>query len=321
MASGTQFVVAWRDGDDKIMSRLYDGWGVAMTDETQVNVLTTDVLSPSAAMDEDGNWALAWESDDSDGRGVWATYERLCLGGPPFGDDDFGDDTMPPPDDDTMPPPGDDTMPPPGDDTMPPPDDDGGGPPDMDFYAIHVDHLGTPIAMTNINGDVVWENRFGPFGEPVESFPNEDPDQDENFVTLNLRFPGQYFDEESGLHYNWNRYYEPETGRYLQADAPEVLAMAKDGRSALVFAYALENPLTSFDVTGQESSGVPCVGRNSLSDEEFEKLPAMIKSFLNAGCKTYKIGCFCTRSCPCVQIDTANGYFGIGWNPQFGVCS
>ena len=37
-------------------------------------------------------------------------------------------------------------------------------------------------------------------------------------VTNNLCFSGQYYDEETGLHYNWNRYYDPESGRYTQVD-------------------------------------------------------------------------------------------------------
>ena len=37
-------------------------------------------------------------------------------------------------------------------------------------------------------------------------------------ITNNLRFPGQYFDSESGLYYNWHRYYDPDTGWYISAD-------------------------------------------------------------------------------------------------------
>jgi len=73
---------------------------------------------------------------------------------------------------------------------------------------LHTDHLGTPRYGTNSGGTQVWSwdsDAFG-IGSPTGS------------VTVNLRFPGQYFDAESDLHYNWNRYYNPETGRYVASD-------------------------------------------------------------------------------------------------------
>ena len=73
------------------------------------------------------------------------------------------------------------------------------------FY-YHNDHLGTPLAMTDAGGNVVWKAAYDPFGEA-----QVDPS---STVTNNFRFPGQYYDEESGLHYNWHRYYDPRTGRY-----------------------------------------------------------------------------------------------------------
>jgi len=84
-------------------------------------------------------------------------------------------------------------------------------------YAIHTDHLGTPIAMTNDDGEIVWTMNQSPFGEVPNI--NDDFDEDDVHITLNLRFPGQYFDEESGLNYNWHRYYDPQAGIYLQHDA------------------------------------------------------------------------------------------------------
>jgi RHS repeat-associated protein len=59
-----------------------------------------------------------------------------------------------------------------------------------------------------------------------------------------FRFPGQYYDSETGLHYNWNRYYDPKTGRYLTPDP-----IGLEGGVNL-FVYAVDNPLTFLDVTG-----------------------------------------------------------------------
>jgi RHS repeat-associated protein len=80
---------------------------------------------------------------------------------------------------------------------------------------IYADHLNTPRAITNINGGVVWRWESDPFGTTA---PDEDPDGDGVRYTYNLRFPGQVFDQETGLHYNYFRDYDPSTGRFVQSD-------------------------------------------------------------------------------------------------------
>ncbi|HKJ74267.1 MAG TPA: RHS repeat-associated core domain-containing protein, partial [Alphaproteobacteria bacterium] len=80
---------------------------------------------------------------------------------------------------------------------------------------IHTDHLGTPRAVSEPGGPVVWKWISDPFGVGE---PDQDPDGDGSSLTLGLRFPGQYADAEIGLHYNYHRYYDPETGRYLTSD-------------------------------------------------------------------------------------------------------
>ncbi|MDP2827731.1 MAG: RHS repeat-associated core domain-containing protein, partial [Sulfuricellaceae bacterium] len=77
-----------------------------------------------------------------------------------------------------------------------------------------------------------------------KTLPNEDPDGDGNKFTLNLRFPGQYYDVESGLHYNHHRYYSPKLGRYMSAD-PIGLAGGLN-----LFGYAKQNPLRYVDPLG-----------------------------------------------------------------------
>ncbi len=76
-------------------------------------------------------------------------------------------------------------------------------------YYYHNDHLGTPRVLTNSSGTIVWRADYSPFGKAEASIATtENP----------FRFPGQYYDAETGLHYNYHRYYQPETGRYLTPD-------------------------------------------------------------------------------------------------------
>ncbi len=87
------------------------------------------------------------------------------------------------------------------------------------FY-VHNDHLGTPRAMTDEAGNVVWRADYAPFGEATIDASST--------VALNLRFPGQYYDQETGLHYNYYRYYDPGTGRYMRSDPVGIFWVAED---------------------------------------------------------------------------------------------
>ena len=103
----------------------------------------------------------------------------------------------------------------------------------MCFY--HTDHLGTPIMMTDIQEQTIWRADYAPFGNLNLSVSQ---------VGNNLRFPGQYFDEETGLHYNWHRYYDPEIGRYLTPDP-----IGLEG-GINPFVYVLNNPIDLVDPLG-----------------------------------------------------------------------
>jgi RHS repeat-associated protein len=109
------------------------------------------------------------------------------------------------------------------------------------IYYAHNDHLGTPMALTDEEGTKVWSARYDPFGKATV---NEDADENGEPVTLNIRFPGQYYDHETELHYNYFRYYDPSNGRYITSDP-----IGLDG-GMNTFGYALDNPLIYFDPFG-----------------------------------------------------------------------
>ncbi|PCJ34069.1 MAG: hypothetical protein COA75_14225 [Cellvibrionales bacterium] len=106
---------------------------------------------------------------------------------------------------------------------------------------IHTDHLGAPQGLSDESANIVWLADYSPFGLAIV---NEDPDLDGNAVTLNLRFPGQYYDQESQLHYNYFRDYDPQTGRYVQSD-PIGLSGGLN-----TYAYVGNNPIMKTDPLG-----------------------------------------------------------------------
>ena len=87
---------------------------------------------------------------------------------------------------------------------------------EIQVYFIHADHLNTPRVIVDQTNTIIWRwENIHAFGA---NFPDEDPDGNGQLFEYHPRFPGQYFDKEAGLHYNYFRYYEPETGRYLSPD-------------------------------------------------------------------------------------------------------
>jgi RHS repeat-associated protein len=102
------------------------------------------------------------------------------------------------------------------------------------YYVVN-DHLTTPQMVLDAAGTVVWQAACAPYGLA---------DVTVNTITFNIRFPGQYFDSETGLHYNWNRYYDPATGRYITADP-----IGLEGGMNL-YAYVGGDPVNGMDPEG-----------------------------------------------------------------------
>ena len=107
----------------------------------------------------------------------------------------------------------------------------------------HCDHLGTPLALSDSQGQIVWAARLDPWGNVEEEF---NPHQ----LEQSIRLPGQHHDRETNLYYNRHRYYDPTIGSYVNQDP-----IGWEG-GANLYLYPL-NPIDAYDTLGLngESSG------------------------------------------------------------------
>jgi len=147
------------------------------------------------------------------------------------------------------------------------------------FY-YHNDHLNTPVKMTDEKGNVVWEvvskHPFGSFEvsskEVVLSDYTGNSNDSFNYKIENpIRFPGQYDDSDTkdvrslilnnaeGLYYNYHRWYNPDTGRYMEVDPYKIIyfSRVKSCYSNSIiqktrhrYLYAMNNPIIILDISG-----------------------------------------------------------------------
>jgi RHS repeat-associated protein len=100
---------------------------------------------------------------------------------------------------------------------------------------LHPNHLGAPEAVTDADAELIWQASYTPFGQVHIKGDN---------FRLDIRLPGQFADQESGLYYNRQRYYDPEQGRYL---TPDPLGTPNGPNR---YAYVNYNPLKYVDPDG-----------------------------------------------------------------------
>lgn len=107
-------------------------------------------------------------------------------------------------------------------------------------FRTYADQLGAARLITASTGTALWQWESDPFGNGA---PNQNPSGSGTF-TYNPRFPGQYYDSETGLHHNGARNYDPTSGRYVQSDPIGLVGGVN------TYAYAGANPIGAVDPSG-----------------------------------------------------------------------
>jgi len=168
---------------------------------------------------------------------------------------------------------------------------------DNEIFFFHHDQLGTPSATTNDGASVIWEATYDAFGEA---------DILTEIVGNNVRFPGQYFDTETGTHYNYFRDYVPNIGRYIESDPIKLIGGIN------TYVYAKNNPTTLIDPFGLKS--LPeCF--KELRDCQWKLNKGLVQCGANA------VGPPLAGELACVAACAAGSLLcKIGWAACFKIC-
>ncbi|ENF1487587.1 RHS domain-containing protein [Salmonella enterica] len=109
--------------------------------------------------------------------------------------------------------------------------------PQRKIHLYHCDHRGLPLALITLDNQVAWRAEYDEWGNQLNE---ENPHHMEQLI----RLPGQHYDEESGLYYNRNRYYNPGQGRYITQDP---IGLEGGWNS---YSYVKNNPVNWIDPLG-----------------------------------------------------------------------
>ncbi|MDW5416633.1 RHS repeat-associated core domain-containing protein [Iodobacter sp. CM08] len=150
----------------------------------------------------------------------------------------------------------------------------------------HVDHLGTPQTLSDENGEIAWSAEYKAWGEAQVVISEAAKTAG---INNPIRFQGQYFDEESGLHYNRHRYYDPEIGRFISSDPIGLMGGFN------THAYA-PNPVEWIDPLGLAKACCACGDEYVTRSERWEQLandpntPSHIRGWVKNQQRQVKLG-------------------------------
>jgi len=132
------------------------------------------------------------------------------------------------------------------------------------FYQC--DHLGTPQELTNCERKVAWSAQYKAWGQAKEPISEA---AYKAGIRNPIRFQGQYFDDETGLHYNRNRYYDPISGRYTSQDPIRL-------RGGLHLSQFAPNPVEWTDPLGLQNSKATDPGRQKCTTGKWIRKPEVV---------------------------------------------
>ncbi len=144
-----------------------------------------------------------------------------------------------------------------------------------EVFHVHTDQLGTPCELTDEHGHLVWTADYKAWGRvlslqtpprrvvrPVVNAVVQQWEEQVDPVEQNLRFQGQYFDRETGLHYNRFRHYDPDVGRFISQDPVGLLG----GSNLYIY---VDNPTDAVDPLGLAPTAFKLTGRTLCIVDKF----------------------------------------------------
>ncbi|WP_437500869.1 RHS repeat-associated core domain-containing protein [Sorangium sp. So ce1099] len=156
-------------------------------------------------------------------------------------------------------------------------------------YGIITDHLGTPLAMLDESGSIAWESKLDIHGAACT---------DAMHAPCPWRWPGQYEDEETGLHYNRFRYYDPSIARYISQDPIRI-------RGGINLFEYVTNPITHKDPLGLAD----CVDSRTIrfSQNSIKSILSDTGDSIFDIAKALKKGTISADSIPAIRITVKEG--------------